>query len=256
MIHGDNGMNSILLSDNFCFLNITFSEYHYTDNRKGSPLNFLAYMIKGTAKIVSDAFSINIKEGDVFYIPKGLGYQSYWYGEDINFLSFGFANLYTPENVGFELQVVDCGEDIAEKIRLIPTQGNDVDCKTLSAFYTAMSEVIPLLTCTTNRNDITVKKIKDCICKYPFSSLSEIAHMCGISEPTLYLVFKRAESITPNEYRQKILCDMGVKLLVTTDKKVEDISNTLGFSSSSYFRKVLKKITGKTPREIRKENVF
>lgn len=250
-------MNNIILLDNFNFLNISFTEYHYTDNRKGSPMNYLAYMVKGTAKIVSDAGTVHIKEGDVFYIPEGLSYQSYWYGEDINFLSFGFHKLYTSENVGFELQTVDCSNAIKDAICKIPAVGNLIDCKTLNAFYSAMAEVIPLLTPDKEKkSDLTANRIKQCICDYPFSSLSEIARICGISEPSLYLVFKKAENITPNEYRQKVLCDMGVKLLVTTDKKVDEISDMLDFSSASYFRKVLKKHTGKTPREIRKTNTF
>jgi transcriptional regulator GlxA family with amidase domain len=45
---------------------------------------------------------------------------------------------------------------------------------------------------------------------------------------------------------------MGVELLLTTNKKIEEISEMTGFSSGSYFRKVLKKHLGYTPREIRK----
>ena len=58
--------------------------------------------------------------------------------------------------------------------------------------------------------------------------------------------------MTPNEYRQIRLCEIGIELLSTTDKKVEEICNILHFSSSSYFRKILKKYTGCTPSEIRK----
>ena len=49
---------------------------------------------------------------------------------------------------------------------------------------------------------------------------------------------------------------MGIDLLVTTDKKIEEIADMLNFSSGSYFRKVLKKHTGCTPREIRKSRAF
>ena len=75
--------------------------------------------------------------------------------------------------------------------------------------------------------------------------------MCSLSEPHLYYLFKKAGEVTPNEYRQKSLCDRAVELLITTDNSVEAISDMLGFSSSSYFRKILKKHTGKSPREIR-----
>ena len=42
------------------------------------------------------------------------------------------------------------------------------------------------------------------------------------------------------------------QLLMTTNISVEEISRMLNFSSASYFRKILKKYSGKTPKEIRK----
>jgi len=74
-------INTNLYSD-FCFLKVTFNKYHYTDNRIGSPYHYFAYMEKGTARIVTKDKTISIKEGDIFYIPKSLGYQSYWYGNE------------------------------------------------------------------------------------------------------------------------------------------------------------------------------
>ena len=72
----------------------------------------------------------------------------------------------------------------------------------------------------------------------------------------MYEIFKKATGITPNDYKQKVLCDEGIELLLTTNKKVEEIASLTNFSSSSYFRKVLKKHTGSTPREIRKNRGF
>ena len=251
-------MNRIIFSDNFKFFNLKFTGCHYTDNRKGSPMNYLAYMIKGDANIVSENKTIQIQEGDVFYIPKNLSYQSYWHGDDeIDFLSFGFLELNTKENTKFELQRIPCDKKVTEKIIQIPTSGETVDCKTLSLFYDVMSEIIPNLTYSSeNKEEITVEKIKHCIRSHPYSSLHEIAGLCAVSEPYLYALFKKITHTTPNDYRQKVLCEMGMELLLTTDKKVEEITDLVHFSSSSYFRKVLKKHTGSTPREIRKNRFF
>lgn len=251
-------MNKTFFNNNFIFSHFQFISSHYTDNRKGSPMNYLAYMLKGHAKIVSESGTIEIKEGDAFFIPKSLSYQSYWSGNDeISFLSFGFSELNTTENTKFELQVIPCDKEVLKKIILIPTKGSNVDCNMLSLFYGAMSEVIPCLKLSDeNREGATVDKIKHCIRNSPHSSLSEIANMCMISEPYMYLLFKKITRITPNDYRQKVLCQTGIDLLLTTDKKVEEISKILNFSSSSYFRKVLKKHAGITPREIRKNRAF
>lgn len=251
-------MKRIGFYDDFVFLDIKYTNYHHSDSRKGAPFNYLAYMIKGTAKIVSDTKTIQLKEGDVFYIPKNLSYQSYWYGDDeIEFLSFGFSKLNTSERTNCYLQIIPCDKKLIEKIINIPTNGSNVDCKTLSLFYDVMSEIISRLEYAREGNEETiVKKIKNLIREQPYSSMSEIAKKCAISEPYLYSLFKKVTHITPNDYKQKVLCEMGIELLVTTNKKVEEIADMINFSSSSYFRKVLKKHTGSTPRQIRKNRGF
>ena len=90
----------------------------------------------------------------------------------------------------------------------------------------------------------------------PESKISDIAKLCNISESGIYIIFKKQLNKTPNDIRLEILCERAVLLLKTTDKTIQEISDTLGFSSTSYFRKILHHYIGKTPREIRKETVF
>ena len=249
-------MNKPFLYDNFIFANYKFTDYHYFDNRKGAPLNYLAYLQKGEAKLVTDNKTLYIKENEVFYIPKNLSYQSYWYGPEIDFLSFGFLELHTADKLKFELQKVNCDNALINKIKTIPVNSGGLNCKALSVFYDVMSEVLPKLEYNYNNHDeFLVNKIKKCIRENLFASMTEIAKMCSVSEPHLYYLFNKHEKTTPNEYRQKLLCEMSINLLITTDKKVEEISRMMNFCSSSYFRKVLKKHTGSTPREIRKNGI-
>lgn len=251
-------MKNTAFFNDFIFVNIKFDKYHHTDQRKGAPVNYLAYMIKGTAKIVSENKTIEINPGDVFYIPKNLSYQSYWYGEDeIDFLSFGFLSLHTTSSIKAELQKVDCNQETLNKMLKIPTKGNSIDIHTLHLFYEVMEEIAPVLEHSYDNNEeIIADKIKKCIEDYPHLSIVEIAKKCAISESYVYPVFKKMARITPNEYKQKVLCEKGIELLLTTNKKVEEISDMLKFSSSSYFRKVMKKHTGSTPREIRNNKGF
>ena len=250
-------MRKNLLSD-FVFLNIKFDRYHYTDNRVGVELNYIAYMLKGRAKIVSDAKCIDVEAGDVFFIPKNLGYQSYWYGEDdVEFLSCGFYSLHTVEDMDFELQLVSCDDATKQEIVNVFKNGGTADCEVLSHFYRAMSMIIPKLACRNESKETAVaNKIKACIEKNPYKSLREIAKLANVNEAYMYEVFRTATGITPNDYKQKVLCEKGIGLLLTTDKKVEEIASLTNFSSASYFRKVLKKHTGSTPREIRKNRGF
>jgi AraC-like DNA-binding protein len=65
-------------------------------------------------------------------------------------------------------------------------------------------------------------------------------------------LIKKELGKTPNRVRQEAKCQQAVRLLTCTDLPVEEISTRLGFSSSSYMRKLLRLTTGKTPLQIRK----
>lgn len=246
-------MKTVFLYENFYFANYLFKVFRHNDARSGTAYNYLGYMQKGHAEIKTENGVLKIREGDVFYFPKGLKYQSYWMGEEIDFLSFAYEKLNINNNAKYKLQTFRPSAALVEKIKSIPIVHSKIDCYSLAQFYSVMAEVIPHLSTTPeNRDEEKVESIKSCIAQNPHLSIPEIAEACSVSEPHLYALFKKISDTTPNEYRQSVLCDMAMELLVTTDKSIERISDTLGFSSSSYFRKILKKHTGKTPREIRK----
>lgn len=250
----------MLFSNEFVFRTFHFSSPHYTDNRKGSPANFLACMLRGSARIVSEKTTLQLAAGDVFYIPKNLPYQSYWTPDSEGsaaFLSFGFQHLYTCENTQSPLQVVPCPQSVKDKILCIPTNEKQVTCESLSIFYGVMAQVFPLMQdAFGTREAALVERIRLCICGNPLLSIAEIAQKCSISEPYLYALFKKALYTTPNAYRLQVLCERAEELLLTTDQKIEDIALSLGFSSGSYFRKVFKSHTHCTPREVRKKRGF
>lgn len=219
---------------------------------------YLARMLKGDSRIVSKNKTITVNEGDVFYIPKGLPYQSYWYGQsEIRFLSYGFSELEACEKMDFDLQVIPCPEALKAQVMNIPTDGPFLKCKTLSIFYDVLSDLIPYMQRSPlSKKDEILENAKNYILSNPDCGMSEVASACYISEPYLYAIFKEKANDTPNDFRLKVLCQKGMEYLTTTDKTVEEISSLIGLSSASHFRKILKKYVGASPREIRKNNNF
>ena len=133
-------MNNTLLSYNYVFLTISLEKHHYTDNRRGAPLNYFAYMEKGKSRLVSKNITLEINEGDIFYIPKGLPYQSYWSAEgEIRFKSFGFEFFPEGEAKKYLMQKIEVE---GEEIKNLPTN-EKINSEILGKFYSAIASLLP-----------------------------------------------------------------------------------------------------------------
>lgn len=248
------------ISDNFSFLELNFGSYHCTDNTAGSPMNYIAYMRRGKVKLVAEkGETVVAGAGDVFFIPYKLPYRSYWYGEpDISFLSLGFLNTEAAEKLDPELQVVECDDALKARIAQIPADGSSPRCATLGMFYSALAELLPFLRSREKpcKAQAVVDSAKSYILEHTECSVADIARACYVSEPYLYACFKQKACCSPNEWRLKAISRKGVEYITTTDMSIEQISALLGLSSAAHLRRLLKKFTGLTPREIRRSRDF
>lgn len=248
------------ISDNFNFLELSFSDFHYTDNRAGSPMHYLAYMKKGRVKLeAEDGTAVSVGEGDIFFIPYKLPYRSYWYGDpEIICLSLGFLNTEAAEKIDFELQRVACDEELGRRVAQIPADGARPRCGTLSMFYGVLSDLIPYLKSRsrTSRAQEVTDLAKKYILQHTECTVAEVAGACFVSEPYLFACFREKACCTPNEYRLKAIARKGREYLLSTDKSVEEVAALVGLSSAAHLRRLLKKYTGLTPREIRRSCDF
>lgn len=247
-------MNNIELNPCLNFLKLRFSKYHCTDNSAGAPHHYFAYMEKGHAKIVAKNKTIYINEGDIFYIPKNLSYFSHWYGNDeISFNSYSLGAILAIDASFLDLQVISCPKELAMQLSRIPTSGADLTAEIIGNFYSTIAKLLPYMKkCYHSAAQELLIAAKNHLNSFPHCTNSQLAQVCNISIPYLYKIFKKYENISPNNYRQKVLCDKASEILATTDLSIEEISSFLKFSSSAYFRKIFKEHTGSTPREYRK----
>ena len=86
----------------------------------------------------------------------------------------------------------------------------------------------------------------------PFASAADTARRCGVGESSLYAAFRSVRGCTPVGAKHRLLCTKAVELLLGTNKSIEEISEELGFSSATYFRKLFREQMGTSPRDVRR----
>jgi len=251
-------LNETNFFKSFNFNILKFNKYHLTDNTK-TPIgcHYFGCIIKGSAKIKTQEAELLLHPDEIFYFPKGLKYQSQWFGEnenDVIFYSFGFE--ISPINKSFVLQKINCNNTAKELFKDLCANISNKE-KSIGILYHFFGEVADCMQQAKKGHiNPTVEKAIEYINQNPNIKISKLAKNCDISESGIYLLFKKYTGKTPNDIRLEILCDKAVTLLTTTNKTIQEISDTLGFSSTSYFRKIFKTHTGKAPLQIRKESAF
>ncbi len=231
-----------------------FNKYHLNDQTHSEcPSHFFGCIINGKGRITTKNTVLTLNEGEIFYIPKGLKYRSEWFSnnnDETKFYSFGFK--ISPINRNFILQKIDCSKKCIELFKELYNEV-PITGKGIGKLYYFFTKVSDNMSEAKNQNsNPTVQKAIDYLEQNPNLKISQVAKLCSISESNIYPLFKKVLNKTPNEVKLSIMCDKAKVLLTTTDKSVQEISDSLGFSSTSYFRKILRKYFNKTPKEIRK----
>ena len=83
-------------------------------------------------------------------------------------------------------------------------------------------------------------------------SNEEYAKMCNMSKFHFIRKFTEYYKVTPKKYLASILLNQGALMLASTDMRVSQIADELGFASDMYFSTVFKKAYGVSPLEYRK----
>lgn len=246
-------MDNYSFANEFNFVEYTKHSYHHTDNSAGARHHYFGYMLNGWARFVSDTEDFTVHRGELVYIPKHLPYHSYWYGSpEIKFISLAFGSFPDSGQRRYTLQKIDINDDIRGMIMSVPLK-SPVDCGAVGQLYMILDKLLPKMHFRQKKPaDGIIGKATEYMSLDPHLSIGQIAKLCGISESGLYAAF-RESGTTPVDTRQRLLCERAAALLTSTEMTVEDIADTLGFSTPAYFRRVLKKQYGKTPSEIRRE---
>lgn len=80
-------------------------------------------------------------------------------------------------------------------------------------------------------------------------TLNKVAEMFNISSNYLSILFSKYNDIGFNDYINQRKIEAAKEMLLSSNLKIYEISNILGFESSFYFSRVFKKLTGMSPRD-------
>ena len=249
-------MDNAIFCNNFAFTTFHYEKYRHNNCSEGVKLNYFAYMTKGRCDLCSGKGTVHINEGDIFFIPNGYPYHSHWMGEpDIEFISLGFLFLPNFENRFYEPQVIEKSDEAVSL--MLDIVNSPLDCVSVGKLYTLAGMLMPkMLHTAKNKHNETIDKVKRLIASNYNICVSDIAKECNISESSLYSIFQKHSDRSINDIRKNAVMEKAKELLVSTDTPIEDISQQLRFSSSSYFRKCFKEYFGISPREMRKKERF
>ena len=229
--------------------------------RKKTTFTFL-FIVKGNVTFKTLRDSIDGKAGDFFYIPHGIRYTSYWFGDDGT--EHYCIHAKPADNIKdidspYSLQKITelSNKSTLEEIKSIfYTSQNDNKSRTKIAFdfFALYSKLIPYLKKDTKPeiSDTLAKAIKyiEQNCREPLS-VPLLAKKLDTSESTIYHIFKKELGATPIKYYNTVRLE-SVIVDIDSGDTIENIAYRNGFESYGYFRELFKKYTGMTPKQYRK----
>lgn len=226
----------------------------YTRYVESCPYHFFRKIVSGKVRIVSGKTELHLQSGDYVFLPKGLKFRTYWTPENgcIRFYSFGFSLIPLEVPPDLQMQKLNCTPEQIALFRELE-ENLQVNPTSIGMLYRFFGAVLPKMAVSQrSKADQQLDAALAFMQANRGYTMADVARHCGISECSLFLKFRKHLGKTPVEIRHQLLCEEAANLLTSTDLSIEEISSRLGFSSSSYFRKILKKTTGQTPTQIRK----
>lgn len=86
---------------------------------------------------------------------------------------------------------------------------------------------------------------------YDEINLDTLSDKACVTKPYLIRIFKKNFSISPLQYINNKKIEKAQLILITEDLPVKEVAYKLGFNDHSYFIRLFKKLTGRTPLEYR-----
>lgn len=227
---------------------------------KPRPFSALSLRAEGDANFIFEGGSLHARKNDILFMPAGCAYRMDVASHErlicIHFDTAGAQSnapaVLTPANItamrkcfsaaleafrrkkpGSEYAAMSAVYDILRNIRAEETREK--------AGYDASKQLTPAL-----------RYMDECF-NDPGISVSALAASCNMSETYFRRLFSAVYGISPKEYISSLRLDLATELLRTGLYSVAEAAEKSGMPNEKYFSTFIKKRTGKTPGEIKRQ---
>lgn len=245
-----------------------YKNNHTVDNSDCPRPHFcMGFLTSGQAEFFdcTEKTTITLNPGEIIFVPISSRYISTWSGTpDISYISmhfsFDYPSVFSRQS-HFLIQKIVCPnvnktKNIFSYVLSNHNKNESQMLSSLSCFFDILATILPdLKTKNTSPDNPRIKLATDYI-EQNFTkniTIDALSKMCNMSSSRFFPAFKNTVGLTPIEYINNHRINHAISLLFNNSAlSIENISESCGFESSSYFRRVFKKITGKSPREYKK----
>lgn len=221
---------------------------------KRRPYSALSFRVRGAGVLKTDNQRVAVGEGDVLFLPEGMDYEADYTGGEILVIHFECKNAafdrmenysltdsktvlplfrrachaWQNKRAGYKLEITALFYEILLAIR---RQMLDAESK-----ESAFEKAVGIMKSEYKEAALTV----NAVCK-----------RAGISDSYFRRTFKKRHGMHPLEYLTELRLTSAETLLHLPSYSVERAALESGFSDPKYFSRVVKKLRGCSPSELR-----
>ena len=222
------------------------------------------YVINGKGHIECDNETITVEAGDYYFLNK-LSKHIYYSDKDEPFKKIFIVakgayidSLINTFNIKEGVIVKKCNveENILNIHKLITAENVDnqaISHEILNLLFALKSDLFQVKKDTLELPEL-IRKYLDTQISHKIT-LEKVSSDLNISKSHIERVFKDRFNITPMSYFINKKIEYACALLVNTTYSINEISEQTGFHDSKYMSKCIKKATGLSPLQYRKQNV-
>ncbi|MGG1575049.1 AraC family transcriptional regulator [Fictibacillus sp. NRS-1165] len=245
-------------------------------SHKHDNLSEIVYICDGKGTFIIDGVTYEASKGDILVYNKDVLHEE-WSNPDHPLKTYfcGITNL-SIEGLK-DLHVIPSGinpvirrNKYSSKIETylseifdeaaLQAEGDEMICQhLLTSLITVIHRIIHLhhQDTSTEKNDSLSHRIKEYIDKHYTRSLSleDLAEAFFISPYYLSHVFKEEKNLSPIHYLITRRMGEAKRLLVSTNLKIREVAQLVGYDNPNYFTMLFKKFTGQSPKRFKQKHM-